>query len=151
MIETFFQDLRIGFRILTKEKSFCALAVTVLAIGISGVTTQFAVVNGVLLHAFNFPGAERLMDVQIVDPQDFEPDNFRSKISMQDYTEIREKQQSFEYFAGYLNGSTVNLTYQSQPRRLTGGYVADDFFDALGVFPVLGRDFLPGEQSSPFE
>ena len=61
MLETFFQDLKIGFRILTKEKGFCALAVSVLALGISGVTTQFAVVNGVLLHAFDFPGSDRLV------------------------------------------------------------------------------------------
>lgn len=148
MIETFFQDLRIGFRILVKEKSFCALAVFVLAIGISGVTTQFAVVNGVLLHAFDFPGADRLVDVQIVDEKNFTPTNFRSQILLQDYADMREKQQSFEYFSGYLNGSTVNLTYKNQPKRLTGGYVADDFFDALGVFPSMGRDFLP-EDNQP--
>ncbi len=148
MLETFLQDLRIGFRILTKEKGFCTLAVSVLALGISGVTTQFAVVNGVLLHAFDFPGADRLVDVHIVDPENFTPNNFRSQMLMQDYTDIRENQQSFEYFAGYLNGSTINVTYQGQPRRFTGGYVADDFFDAIGVFPVMGREFLP-EDNQP--
>lgn len=148
MFETFFQDLKIGLRILTKEKSFCALAVLVLAVGISSVTTQFAVVNGVLLHAFNFPGSERLVDVQIVDKANFTPDNFRAQILMQDYADMRKEQQSFEYFSGYLTGSTVNLTYQGQPKRLTGGYVADDFFDALGVFPVLGREFL-SEDNQP--
>jgi predicted permease len=148
MLETIFQDLRIGFRVLTKEKSFCALATFVLALGISGVTTQFAIVNGVLLHAFPFQGADRLVDIQLVDPSDFSPDNFNSQMLMQDYADMRENQQSFEYFSGYLNGSTVNLTYQGVPKRLTGGYVADDFFDALGVYPVLGREFLP-EDNQP--
>ena len=143
MFETLFQDLKIGFRVLIKEKAFCALAVLVLGLGIGGVTTQFAVVNGVLLHGFDFPGADRLMDVQIVQREGFEPNNFRSQIASQDFVDIQESQQSFEYFAGYLSGSTVNLTYQNQPRRLTGGYVSHDFFDAIGVFPVLGREFLP--------
>lgn len=142
MFETFFQDLKIGFRILTKEKGFCAMAVTVLALGISGVTTQFAVVSGVLLHAFDFPGADRLVDVQIVDRESFTPNQFRSQMLMADYADMRENQKSFEYFAGYLNGSTVNLTYRGQPKRLTGGYVAEDFFHALGVNPVLGRNFV---------
>ncbi len=145
MLETFFQDLKIGFRVLQKEKSFCALAVLVLAIGIGSVTTQFAVVNGVVLHAFNFPGAERLVDVQMVDPDDFTPANFNSRMTTSDFADIRDHQQTFEYFAGYLNGSTINLTYQGQPKRLTGGYVTHDFFDALGVQPVLGRNFRAKE------
>lgn len=147
MFESFFQDLKIGFRVLLKEKSFCALAVLVLGLGIGGVTTQFAVVNGVLLHAFNFPGAERLMDVQLVQEENFDPDNFRSQIFSEDYVTMRDNQTQFEYFTAYLNGSTVNLTYQNQPRRLTGGYVTHDFFDALGVQPALGREFLPEDEA----
>ena len=145
LIETFFQDLRIGFRVLIKEKGFCALAVSVLAIGICAVATQFAVVNGVLLHAFTFRDAERLVDVQIVDPKDFQPNNFNSRLTTADFADLREQQQSFSEFVGYLNGSTVNVTYNGQPHRYQGGYVTHDFFRALGVAPVLGRDFLPEE------
>jgi len=147
MFETFFQDLKIGFRVLLKEKGFCALAVLVLGLGIGGVTTQFAVVNGVLLHAFSFPGADRLMDVQLVQQENFDPDNFRSQIFSEDYVAMRDNQTQFEYLTAYLNGSTVNLTYQNQPRRLTGGYVTHDFFDALGVQPALGREFLPTDEA----
>jgi hypothetical protein len=45
MFESFLQDVRIGLRVLFKEKSFCFLAVLVLALGIGGATTQFTVVN----------------------------------------------------------------------------------------------------------
>lgn len=145
MLETFFQDLKIGLRVLLKEKSFCALAVFVLAVGIGGVTTQYAVVNGVLLRAFDFPDADRLVDVQMVDPENFSPTNFNAILTTADFVDIRDQQTSFSDFVGYLNGSTVNLTYQNQPRRLQGGYVTHDFFGALGVQPVLGRDFLPEE------
>ena len=144
-IETFFQDLRIGLRVLIKEKSFCALAVFVLAVGIGAVATQFAVVNGVLLRGFTFHDADQLVDVQLVDPVNFTPTNFNSRLSTADFAELREQQKSFSGFVGYLNGSTVNLTFNGQPKRLQGGYITHDFFRTLGVSPVLGRDFLPEE------
>ncbi|HEY5550850.1 MAG TPA: ABC transporter permease [Opitutaceae bacterium] len=145
MIESFLQDLRIGFRVLLKEKSFCALAVFVFTIGIAAVTTQFAIVNGVLLHAFTFRDSERLVDVQLADPTNFTPNNFNSQVTTADFVDMREQQKSFSEFVGYLNGSTINLTYDGNPKRLTGGYITHDFFRALGVSPVLGRDFLPEE------
>jgi putative ABC transport system permease protein len=145
LVETFLQDLRIGFRVLIKEKSFCALAVFVLAVGIAAVTTQYAVVNGVLLRGFSFKDADRLVDVQLADPTNFTPQNFNARITTADFAEMKERQQSFEEFVGYLNGSTVNLTFNGQPKRLQGGYVTHDFFRALGVAPALGRDFLPEE------
>jgi predicted permease len=145
IIETFLQDLRIGLRVLIKEKSFCALAVFVLAVGIGAVTTQYAIVNGVLLRGFNFRDADRLVDVQLADPANFQPNNFNSRMTTADFADIKAQQKSFEDWVGYLNGSTVNLTYNGQPQRLTGGYVTHDFFRALGVAPVLGRDFLPEE------
>lgn len=142
-LETFLQDLRIGLRVLVKEKGFCALAVIVLALGICAVTTMFAVVNGVLLRGFGFPEAERLVDIQLVDPTNFQPGNFNSRMTTMDYKELREANlKSFEAVTGYLNGSTVNVTYQGQPRRYTGGYIAWDFFRTLGVAPARGRDFL---------
>lgn len=145
ILETFRQDVRFGVRVLIKEKAFCALAVSVLAIGICAVTTQFAIVNGVLLHAFEFREADRLVDVNLVSPVNFTPQNFNAQLSTADFAEMRERQQSFDYFVGYLNGSTVNLTYDGNPKRLQGGYVTHDFFQALGVAPALGRDFLPEE------
>ena len=144
-IETFLQDLRIGLRVLIKEKSFCALAVFVLAIGIAAVATQFAIVNGVLLHAFTFRDSGRLVDVQLVDPVNFTPNNFNSQITTADFVDLRDQQKSFSEFVGYLAGSTVNLTWNGQPKRLQGGYITHDFFKALGVAPALGRDFLPEE------
>lgn len=148
MFETFFQDLRIGLRVLIKEKGFCAIAVFVLALGICGVTTMFAVINGALLRGFSFPDADRLVDVQLVDPSNFQPGNFNARMTTMDYKDLREMGlKSFEAFTGYLNGSTVNVTYQGQPRRYTGGYVSWDFFRTLGVTPAHGRDFLPEEDA----
>ena len=61
MFESFLQDVRIGLRVLFKEKSFCFLAVLVLALGIGAATTQFTVVNATVLRGFSFPHPEQLM------------------------------------------------------------------------------------------
>jgi predicted permease len=134
-------DLRIGLRVLVREKSFCALAVIVLALGIGGVATMFSVVNGVMLRGFSFPTAPRLMNVSFVDPTSATFFGSNGQISSMDYEEFRPVQQSFERMAAYLNGSTVNLTQDGTPRRYTGGYVTEEFFPSLGVRPLLGRDF----------
>ena len=58
-----------------------------------------------------------------------------------DYEEFRKEQKSFELMAAYLNGSTVNLTADGEPRRYTGAYTTEDFLRILGVQPLMGRDF----------
>ncbi|MEO5720701.1 MAG: ABC transporter permease [Chthoniobacterales bacterium] len=146
--QTFFQDLRIGLRVLFKEKTFCVLAVTVLALGICGVTTQFTVVNAFVLRGFSFPNPEQLVSVGLIDPQatDNQNNNGAGNIpSSMDYEDIKAVQRSFSMMTGYLNGSTINVTYKNNPTRYTGGYVTEDFFRILGVAPILGRDFTAAD------
>src|SRR5205085_4700881 len=144
MIESFFQDIRIGLRVLFKEKSFCFLAVLVLALGICGVTTQFTVINALVRRGFSFPNPEQLASVGLIDPQGTpQNNNFGNGNipSAQDYEDLRAAQQSFSQMAGYLNGSTINVSYRNNPQRYTGGYVTEDFFKIVNVAPILGRDF----------
>src|SRR5882672_826126 len=144
ILDAFSQDVRVGLRILFKEKSFCLLAVLVLALGIAGVTTQFTVVNAFVLRGFSFPHPEQLMSVGLIDPK-ATPQNNNGGAgnipSAQDYEDLRAAQQSFALMTGYLNGSTINVTYKNNPQRYTGAYVTEDFFRILGVSPTLGRDF----------
>src|SRR3954452_24894659 len=123
--ETFLQDLRIGLRVLIKEQAFCALAVTVLALGICGVTTMFSVVNGVMLRGFSFPTAERLASANFIDPSSANFFGVNGQVSAMDFEEIRGVQQSFERFAAYLNGSTVNVAVDGKPQRYTGAYTTE--------------------------
>ncbi len=146
--ESFFQDVRIGLRVLRKEKVFCLLAVTVLALGICGVTTQFSVVNALVLRGFSFPHPEQLAAVGFIDPQATAQQNNNGAGNIpsgQDYEDLRAGQKSFAMMAAYLNGSTINLTYKGQPKRYTGGYVTDDFFKIIAVSPILGRDFTAAD------
>ncbi|HSH40131.1 MAG TPA: ABC transporter permease, partial [Chthoniobacterales bacterium] len=141
---SFLQDIRIGLRVLFKEKTFSILAVTVLALGICGVTTQFAIVNGTVLRGFSLPNPEQLVSVGLIDPQKDENGNnggagFVS--SAQDYEDIRAAQQSYSMMAHYLSNGTINVTHKGAPQRYTGAQVTDDFFRIIGVSPVLGREF----------
>jgi len=147
LLETFFQDTRIGARVLRKEKSFCALAVLVLALGICGVTTTFSVVNGALLRGFSFPNAERLMGIQVIDVTQRNANlaGFGSQIFALDYEDMRAQQKSFDMLAAYISGATVNVTIDGNPQRYTGAYVSEDFFRILGVAPVTGRDFTAAD------
>jgi predicted permease len=144
---TFFQDLRVGARVLIKEKSFCLLAVIVLALGICGVATQFSVVNAVMLRGFSFPNAGRLVGVQIIDltQRNANVNGFGSQIFTLDYEDLREQQKSLDLLAAYINGSTVNVTIDGNAKRYTGAYVTSDFFRILGVAPIIGRDFTAGD------
>jgi len=144
MFESFPQDVRIGLRVLFKEKSFCFLAVLVLALGIGGATTQFTVVNATVLRGFSFPHPEQLMSVGLIDPQASAPNNnfgIGNIPTAQDYEDLRAAQQSFAQMAGYLSGSTINVTYKNNPQRYTGAYITEDLFKIIGVSPIMGRDF----------
>src|SRR5881392_1171431 len=151
MFESFFQDVRVGLRVLFKEKSFCFLAVLVLALGIGGATTQFTVVNATVLRGFSFPHPEQLMSVGLIDPQASAQNNnfgLGNIPTAQDYEDLRVAQQSFAQMAGYLSGSTINVSYKNNPQRYTGAYITEDLFKIIGVSPIMGRDFT-AEDNKP--
>ncbi len=147
IFQAFVQDIRIGLRLLIKEKSFCLLAVLVLALGIGGVTTMFSVVNGVMLRGFSFPNADRLAGIQVIDitQTNANRNGFGGQIFTLDYEAMRAQQKSFDLLAAYIAGATVNVTHDGVPKRYTGAYVTDEFFKILGVVPVVGRDFTPAD------
>src|SRR5258706_13015778 len=147
LVQDLGRDLRIGLRILAKEKAFSTLAVTALALGIGGVTTMFSVVNGVMLRGFSFPNADRLTSVNFVDPGSATFFGFNGRVSAQDYEELRPQQKSFDLLAAYMNGSTVNLTVDGQPKRYTGAYVTEGFLSTLGIVPLMGRDLTAADNA----
>src|SRR5919108_5162105 len=117
--DSLFRDVRIGLRVLIKEKGFCALAAVVIALGIAGVTTMFSVVNGVMLRGFSFPNADRLISLNFVDPTSATFFGVNGQISSMDFQELLPQQKSFESLAAYLSGSTVNVTINGHPQRYT--------------------------------
>src|SRR6185436_10919695 len=134
--ESLGQDLRIGLRVLRKERSFSLLAIVVFALGICGVTTMFSVVNGVMLRGFSFPNSDRLASANFIDPSSTNFFGVNGQVSAMDFEEIRGVQQSFDRLAAYLNGSTVNVTVDGKPQRYTGAYITEDFLRSLGIQPT---------------
>ena len=135
----------------SRTKRFCLLAVLVLALGIGGATTQFTVVNAIVLRGFSFPHPEQLVSVGLIDPKASDQNNnfgIGNIPTAQDYEDMKAAQNSFAMMAGYLNGSTINVTYKNNPQRYTGAYVTEDIFKIIGVSPVLGRDFT-AEDNKP--
>src|SRR5438094_8226091 len=103
-LESFFQDVRVGLRVLFKDKSFCFLAVLVLGLGIGGATTQFTMVNAVVLRGLSFPHPEQLMSVGLIDPKaSNQTNNFGFGVipTAQDYEDLKAGQKSFALMAGY--------------------------------------------------
>src|SRR5260370_42117508 len=97
ILDSFGQDVRVGLRILFKEKSFCFLAVLVLGLGIGGASTQFTVVNGVVLLGFSFPHPEQLMSVGLVGPKASDQNNnfgVGNIPTAQDYDDLRAAHKS---------------------------------------------------------
>src|SRR3954465_93716 len=94
--DTLVRDLKIGLRVLIKDKGFCTLAVIVLALGIAGVTTMFSVVNGVMLRGFSFPNAPRLASVNFIDPTSATFFGVNGQISAMDFDDLRTQQTSFD-------------------------------------------------------
>src|SRR5438445_8032913 len=122
ILDSFRQDVRVGLRVLFKEKSFCVLAVLVLALGIGGATTQFTVVNAIVLRGFSFPHPEQLVNVGLIDPKASDQNNNLGVGQIptgQDYEDLKAAQKSVAMIAGHLSGSTINVTYKNNPQRDT--------------------------------
>src|SRR5262249_47927639 len=112
---------------------------------------QLAVVNALVLRGFSFPHPEQLVSFGLIDPKATAQNNNFGNGNIptaQDYEDIKAAQKSYSMTAGYLSGSTINVTYKNNPQRYTGGYVTEDFFKNFGMSPVMGRDFT-AEDNKP--
>jgi predicted permease len=139
-LETIWQDLRYGVRMLLKNPGFTAVAVLTLALGIGANTAIFSVVYAVLLKPLPFPESERLM---VLAGKGTGTTN-RSGVAYPDYADWRARTQSFEDMACYLNTS-FNITGLEQPIEVSGRRVNWNFFQLLGVQPQLGRLFTESD------
>jgi predicted permease len=143
LVETCWQDLRFGLRMLLKHPGFTALTVMTLALGIGANTAVFTVVNGVLLRPMPFPQADRLFLVSLTPrggPFDWQPG-----VSDGDYLAFRDQDQVFANVASFTTGTKANLTGSGDPVQIPVAYVTAEFFATLRTNAEIGRTFLTGE------
>jgi putative ABC transport system permease protein len=138
-LETFWQDLRYGARILAKHPGFSLVAILTLALGIGANTAMFSVVNGVLLNPLPFPESERLV-VLYENKVHFE----HGAISYLNFLDWQEDNRSFATMAAF-RPANFSLTGAGDPERVNAEMISAEFLPILGVQPFSGRMFTSGE------
>ena len=136
----FWKDVLHGARALRKNPGFTAVAALTLALGIGANATVFSWMNSTLLMPI--PGASETSRLVAVER------GLTNTFSYPDYLALREHNRSF---SGLLASTLwpMSVTGQDRPERVWGMLVSANYFDLLGVKPVLGRSFLPVEDATP--
>jgi putative ABC transport system permease protein len=134
------QDVRFSLRQLRRNPAFTAVALLTLALGIGANTAIFSVVRGVLLRDLPYAEPDRLMRVFSTFGGD------QSSVSPADFNDWTRQAKAFSELAASY-GSTVNLTGSGTAERFTQARVSANAFHVLGVRPLVGRAFLPGEDA----
>lgn len=138
-METLWQDLRYSVRMLAKNPGFTLIAVFTLALGIGANTAIFSVVNAVLIRPLPYRQIERLVWLANANRSLGVAQTFLNQADILDY---REQAKSFVQIASW-HAIPANLTGARTPERLDCITVTLNFFQTLGVRPMLGRDFVP--------
>jgi putative ABC transport system permease protein len=150
LIETFIQDLRYGARTLLKTPGFTLIIVITLALGIGVNTAILSTMNGFLLRGLAVERPAELISAfwgKKSDPQVWGP------FSYPNYIDVRNRAQSFSGLAAWNNMFSASLSTtdsrnaggQEQAEVIWGELVSGNYFEVMGVKPILGRGFLPEE------
>lgn len=134
-------DVRYAFRLLRRTPGFTLIAIAALALGIGANTAMFSVVNAVLIRPLPYEGADRVGIIWERSPgQGWN----RINPSGPDALDFREQASTLEQVAVIETGSgTVNG--MGEPQQVPGMRVSTNLLQMLGIKPILGRDFNPGE------
>ena len=141
LLENIAQDVHFGFRMMRRSPGFTLLAVLCLTLGIGANAAVFSWIEGVLLRPFPMvAGQERLMAVTGTNRASGE----RSGVSWPDFLDLEKNCKLFDAFiVSQIMGATLNVG--DHAAVATGSVVSANYFDALGVRPILGRGFQPEE------
>ena len=141
-METLWQDVRYGWRMLRAKPGFTAVAVTALALGIGANSAIFSVVNAVLLRPLPYPEPGQLAMVWLDNRRQGVRDDITSYPNFSDW---RDQNQVFQGMAGVADWR-MSLTGAGEPEELHGASVSANFFALMGVNPAAGRGFTAEEE-----
>jgi putative ABC transport system permease protein len=138
-VDTLFRDIRYGVRGLLKRPGFTVIALIALALGIGANTAIFSLVNAVLVQPLPFKDPDRLVWMW----GNIRQGSNRASVSPLDFLDYRQQNTSFEQFAAMFSiPLNANLTGNGEPERLASAGVTGNYFQALGVNPLIGRTFV---------
>src|SRR5450432_607543 len=129
---------------MLRSPEFTSAAFDTLALGIGSNTTLFSWINSTLLHPL--PGVSRTANLVSVTRGGKSFSDYA--FSYPDFKDLRERTRSFSGLTAFST-QTVNLTGIARPQRAWATLATANYFDLLGVQPVLGRGFLPTEDQKP--
>ena len=138
------QDVRYSLRMIAKAPGYAAIAIWTLALGIGANTTIFSWINSTLLNPI--PGLVTPHEVVSLSLSRSGENPF--PFTYPDLEAMRDGQQSFTGIAA-CNATPMSLTGKGKPERVWGMLTSANYFDVLGVKPILGRGFLPVEDQAP--
>src|SRR6266849_6144283 len=141
---SFWQDVRYSLRMIAKAPGFAVIAILTLALGIGANTTIFSWINSALLNPV--PGLASPSEVVALTLS--KPGDNPFPCTYPDVEAIRDGQQSFTGIAA-CGFAQMSLTGKAKPERVWGMLASANYFDVLGVRPILGRGFLPVEDEKP--
>ncbi|HLJ44610.1 MAG TPA: ABC transporter permease [Bryobacteraceae bacterium] len=137
------QDFLFGLRQLRKSPAFTIAAILTLALGIAANATIFSWLSAVALHPV--PGADSR---DLISVRWRSPEGGQRSLSWPDYRDYCKLNRTLQDFTA-ASMAPMNLGEGSRPERLWGMLVSANYFDTLGVKPILGRPFLPEEDENP--
>src|SRR5271170_1565901 len=140
-VEDLWRDIRFSVRSMRKSPGFTAIVVLTLALGIAANTTVLSWISATLLNPI--PGAAHTSDLVTVMRGD-RSDHPTPPFSYPDLRDLSERTQTFSGLLGY-HDDYMSLTGVAKPERIYGALTTANYFDVLGVHPILGRAFLPEE------
>jgi predicted permease len=141
-VQTLWQDLRYGVRMLRKNPSVTAMAILTLTLGIGANSTVFSWANATLLDPIpGMAGPSHVVSVAGGTPGQL------STLSYPDYQDLRHGNKVFTGMTGFSIWP-MSITAGEKPDRLWGTLVSANYFDVLGVKPLLGRTFVDAEESA---
>ena len=135
MLETLWQDVRYGLRMLRRAPGFTAAALVTLALGIGANTAIFTVVDAVLLRPLPYPEPEQLVTIG-----DRNPAGFATNVGFATVLDWRERSRSFEHLA-MMRSWMPTLVTNGEAERMPAVRVSWNYFEMMGIRPALGRDF----------
>ena len=141
---SFWQDVRYSLRMLLKAPGYAAIAILTLALGIGANTTIFSWINSSLLNPVPGLASPR----EVVSLTLSKPGDNPFPLTYPDVEAMRDGQQSFTGITA-CNFAQMSLTGKGKPERVWGMVASANYFDVLGVRPILGRGFLPVEDEKP--
>lgn len=143
-MESFWQDLRYGIRMLRKNPGFALVAALILALGIGANTTIFSMLKGVILRPLpGVPHADQLVDI-ITISRGGQP----WSISYPDYVDLRDRNTAFSSLAAE-SMEAMNITMNGKPERLWSEIVSGNMFSMLGISAERGRLLTPDDDRTP--